>query len=47
MEAVLEALRRLAMQTVLLWRILSGLRTTSVKRFVHFAVNHQPAWLRT
>jgi len=46
MEAVLEALRRLAMQTVLLWPNIDAGSDHISKAIRAFRVNHQPNWLR-
>ena len=46
MEAVLEALRRLAMQTVLLWPNIDAGSDHISKAIRSFRVNHQPNWLR-
>ncbi len=46
MEAVLEALRRLAMQTVLLWPNIDAGSDHISKAIRSFRVNHQPDWLR-
>ena len=47
MEAMLEALRRLAMQTVMLWPNIDAGSDHISKAIRSFRVNHQPAWLRT
>ncbi|HEX9000488.1 MAG TPA: UDP-N-acetylglucosamine 2-epimerase [Blastocatellia bacterium] len=46
MEAVLEALRRLAMPTVLLWPNIDAGSDHISKAIRSFRVNHQPNWLR-
>ncbi|MBL8190843.1 MAG: UDP-N-acetylglucosamine 2-epimerase (hydrolyzing), partial [Acidobacteria bacterium] len=46
MEAVLETLRRLAMQTILLWPNIDAGSDHISKAIRSFRVNHQPAWLR-
>lgn len=46
MEAVLEALRQLAMQTVLLWPNIDAGSDHISKAIRSFRVNHQPSWLR-
>ena len=46
MEAVLEALRRLAMQTVLLWPNIDAGSDHISKAIRSFRVNYQPSWLR-
>ncbi len=46
MEAVLEALRQLAMQTVLLWPNIDAGSDHISKAIRSFRVNHQPNWLR-
>ncbi|MGE0887138.1 MAG: UDP-N-acetylglucosamine 2-epimerase [Blastocatellales bacterium] len=46
MEAVLEALRRLAMQTILLWPNIDAGSDHISKAIRSFRVNHQPEWLR-
>jgi UDP-hydrolysing UDP-N-acetyl-D-glucosamine 2-epimerase len=47
MESLLEALRRLAMQTVMLWPNIDAGSDHVSKAIRSFRVNHQPAWLRT
>lgn len=46
MESVLEALRRLAMQTILLWPNIDAGSDHISKAIRSFRVNHQPNWLR-
>mgnify|MGYP002784264755 FL=1 len=46
MEAVLETLRRLAMQTILLWPNIDAGSDHISKAIRSFRVNHQPTWLR-
>ncbi|MDX2041250.1 MAG: UDP-N-acetylglucosamine 2-epimerase [Acidobacteriota bacterium] len=46
MESVLETLRRLAMQTVLLWPNIDAGSDHISKAIRSFRVNHQPTWLR-
>lgn len=46
MEAVLEALRRLAMQTILLWPNIDAGSDHISKAIRSFRVNYQPDWLR-
>jgi UDP-hydrolysing UDP-N-acetyl-D-glucosamine 2-epimerase len=46
-EAVLEALRRLKMQTILLWPNIDAGSDHISKAIRVFRVNRQPAWLRT
>jgi UDP-hydrolysing UDP-N-acetyl-D-glucosamine 2-epimerase len=46
MEAVLETLRRLGMQTVLLWPNIDAGSDHISKAIRSFRVNHQPTWLR-
>ena len=47
MEAMLEALRRLALPTVMLWPNIDAGSDHISKAIRSFRVNHQPAWLRT
>ncbi|MCI0336612.1 MAG: UDP-N-acetylglucosamine 2-epimerase [Acidobacteria bacterium] len=47
MEEVLEALRRLHMQTILLWPNIDAGSDHISKAIRVFRVNHQPEWLRT